>query len=400
MNQGITRFQVLFMTATCILVAGNLYYNQPLLGILAAEFGVSDQKIALIPSATLIGYALGIVFLLPLGDMIERRKLLSMSMAMAGSFAVLIGFSQNFYLLCVLSFLLGVFNIAPSVLVPFSADLAKPRERGKVVGTVLSGILIGSLLARTLAGFIGTNLGWRAAFFIAGTISLILSIVTQFLLPSSPPRFRGSYASLLRSTVTLVKEMPLLREAAWIGAILFGTFSAFWTTLTFLLSGESFHYSSSQIGLFGIAGIMGALAAPLAGRYADRKGTSFTIRMGLGLALLAFVILALSSAMTAGLIIGVLLLDLGVQVAHISNQSRVFEPFPEARSRINSVYIFSYFTGGSLGSYIGSQLWSFGGWVAVCCGGFLFSTVAGLLFLQGEKARKLEKKTEAVALLV
>lgn len=387
MEKGLSRFQILFMAVTCTLVVGNVYYNQPLLGILAQDFNVSEHTVALIPTFTLIGYALGILFLVPLGDMVERKKLLQTSMTLAGSLAIAISFSSSFVLLCILSFLMGFFNVSGSVLIPFAANMAKPHERGKVTGIVLSGILLGSLMARTLAGFIGQHFGWAGVFQIAGVINILLAISTQWALPHSEPHFTGTYKNLLRSTVSLVRELPVVREAAMMGAVLFASFSAFWTTLTFLLQAPPFNYSPQTIGLFGALGMIGALAAPLAGKYADLKGTASTIRMGLYCSMAAFAILALSSASVVGVIFGVLLLDLGIQVAHISNQSRIFEHNPEARSRINTIYIFAYFTGGSLGSYIGSQLWSLGKWPAVSLGGLAFCLVASVIFKRGQAHR-------------
>ncbi|WP_374032055.1 MFS transporter [Bdellovibrio bacteriovorus] len=387
MGKGLSRTQVFFMTLTCILVVGNMYYNQPLLGILAREFGVTESKVSLVPAFTLIGYALGILFLVPMGDMIERRKLIQGSMTMAGLLAIALPFSPTLGVFCAISCVMGFFNVSQSVLIPFAANLAKPEERGKVVGIVLSGILIGSLMARTLAGFIAQYFGWKTVFIFAGSVSLILSIVSQFVLPMSEPNFKGTYKQLLLSTAKLFRELPTMREAALMGAILFGTFSAFWTTLTFLLEAAPFNYDPKTIGLFGALGMIGALAAPLAGRYADKKGAAATIRMGLYCSMGAFALLALSSTFVAGIILGVLVLDLGIQVAHISNQSRVFSHAPEYHSRLNTIYIFAYFTGGSLGSYVGSTLWSWGQWPAVSLGGLGFCLIATLIFRRGQKNR-------------
>ncbi|AFY00369.1 MFS transporter [Bdellovibrio bacteriovorus] len=387
MGKGLSRTQVFFMTLTCILVVGNMYYNQPLLGILAREFGVTESKVSLVPAFTLIGYALGILFLVPMGDMIERRKLIQGSMTMAGLLAIALPFSPTLGVFCAISCVMGFFNVSQSVLIPFAANLAKPEERGKVVGIVLSGILIGSLMARTLAGFIAQYFGWKTVFIFAGAVSLILSIVSQFVLPMSEPNFKGTYKQLLLSTAKLFRELPTMREAALMGAILFGTFSAFWTTLTFLLEAAPFNYDPKTIGLFGALGMIGALAAPLAGRYADKKGAAATIRMGLYCSMGAFALLALSSTFVAGIVLGVLVLDLGIQVAHISNQSRVFSHAPEYHSRLNTIYIFAYFTGGSLGSYVGSALWSWGQWPAVSLGGLGFCLIATLIFRRGQKNR-------------
>jgi predicted MFS family arabinose efflux permease len=282
---------------------------------------------------------------------------------------------------------MGFLNISATILIPFAANLARPEERGKVVGTVLSGILLGSLMARTIAGFMSDTWGWQSVFLFSGAINLTLAAATQWALPVSAPSFHGSYKDLLKSLWHLVKEYPTVREAALMGGLLFGSFSAFWTTLTFLLEGAPFNYAAKTIGLFGLLGMMGALAAPLVGRYADKKGPSAAIRLGIYLTLAAFALLGLSSVWVAGVIVGVILLDLGIQVAHISNQTRLFEVSAEARSRLSSIYIFAYFTGGSLGSFIGSQLWSWGRWPAVSAGGFVLCLGAGILFFRGEKGR-------------
>jgi predicted MFS family arabinose efflux permease len=384
MEKGLTRFQILFMAFTCALVVANIYYNQPLLGILAREFAVSEKAISLVPALTLIGYALGILFLVPLGDMMERRKLLQISLFTAGSLAVGIAFCSSYYLLCVLSFLLGFFNVSGSVLIPFAADLSRPRERGRVVGTVMSGILLGSLIARTLAGVLAQHFGWRSVFIFAGATSFTLMITMVFALPASLPSFSGNYKNLILSMGKLVRDLPVAREAAIIGAIVFSTFSAFWTTLTFLLEGEPFNYSPQTIGFFGALGMIGALAAPLAGRYADKKGPAATIRLGLYCTMVAFLLLAVSATQVLGLIVGVLILDMGVQVAHISNQSRIFELNAAARSRLSTIYVFSYFVGGSLGSYLGTLLWSWGRWPAVSLAGLFMCAIAVLLFKRGQ----------------
>ncbi len=385
MGQGVSRSQVSFMVLTCILVIGNLYYNQPLLGILSREFGVSEKTVSLIPALTLIGYAIGILFIVPLGDRIERRRMIQISLFAAGTLALALPFSPNFAALCVISFILGFSNISATTLIPFAANLARPEERGKVVGTVLSGILIGTLLGRALSGFMAEHFGWKTVFLFSGCVSYLLGVLTPWALPTSEPHFKGTYKELLSSTFQLIRDIPRVREIALMGAILFGSFSAFWTTLTFLLEAAPFSYSPQTIGLFGALGMIGALAAPLAGRYADNKGTAATIRLGLYLAMLAFALLALSSTWVAGIILGVLILDLGIQIAHISNQTRLFEISQEARSRLSSIYIFCYFVGGSLGAAVGSQLWSFGRWPAVSLGGLLFCFLAALIFKRGQK---------------
>ena len=271
MEKGLTKFQTLFMTMTCTLVVGNVYYNQPLLGVLARHFSVSEETVALVPTLTLIGYALGILFLVPLGDMLERRKLLQFNMVVAGWICIGISLSTSIEMLAAFSLALGFFNVSGSIIIPLAADLAKPHERGKVTGIVLSGILLGSLMARTMAGFLEEHLGWTGVFQVAGAINLALAFSIQWALPTSEATFHGSYKSLLLSIGKLFRELPIAREAAIMGGLLFASFSAFWTILTFLLEGEPFNYSPQSIGLFGALGMVGALAAPIAGRYTDNN---------------------------------------------------------------------------------------------------------------------------------
>lgn len=385
MQNKASKLQVFFMTLTCALIVGNLYYNQPLLGVLGRYFNVSETSASLIPTFTLIGYAFGILFLVPIGDMINARKLMQVTMFIAGGLAILLTLSPNLEIFLIISTLLGFINIGQSVLIPFSANIAAPEERGKVVGLVLSGILIGSLAARTLAGIITQYFGWQAVYLFAGSISISLAILTPVILPNAKPGFDGSYKKLLLSMVEIFKDFPTIRQASFMGAILFGSFSAFWTVLTFLLEGEPFLFDPKTIGLFGVLGIIGALAAPLAGKTLDKAGPSPTIRLGLYCSMIAFIVLGLSSTWVLGLVIGILILDLGIQVAHISNQSRIFNYKPEARSRLNTIYIFFYFVGGSLGSYIGSLLWTFGSWKALCLGGFLACVIAYLVFQKSQK---------------
>jgi predicted MFS family arabinose efflux permease len=249
----------------------------------------------------------------------------------------------------------------------------------------MSGLLIGILLSRTLSGFIGAHLGWRAVFLAGGIAMIILILILAAKLPQDPPTFNGSYGALMRSLGTLVRELPPLRQAAATGFLMFGAFSVFWTTLVFLLEGPPFHFKSDMVGMFGVIGACGALAAPLAGKSADAKGPQYTIRLGILAGIAAYAIMGFSGASLLALIAGVILLDVGMQVTHISNQSKVFALHPEARSRLNTVYISSSFAGGSLGSLLGARAWSAYGWTGVC---LLGASMIALAFIINLKQRK------------
>jgi predicted MFS family arabinose efflux permease len=252
------------------------------------------------------------------------------------------------------------------VIVPYAANLSSSERRGATVGTVLSGILLGILLARTASGLVGAWLGWRAIYWIAAALMLLVALLVHYGLPRSEPELRLSWLELIRSAGLLVRTQPLLRESALLGALFFCAFSAFWTTLVFFLQTPPYHYGSGVAGLFGLVGAAGAACAPLIGRIADRYGARRNIFIALLVTLSSFVILYAVGRHLAGLIVGVILLDIGVQAGHVSNQTRIYGLVPEARSRLNMVYMITYFTAGAIGSYVGTVLWQRFAWAGVC----------------------------------
>jgi len=366
------------MALTCGLVVANIYYNQPLLAAIGRTFHLSDSSASLAATATQVGYTLGMLLVVPLGDMLERKRLMLLMLLGAAGAMALAAWAPTFGLLAAASVGIGVLSAVPQLLVPMAAHLAPEAERGRVVGRVMSGLLIGILLSRTVSGYVGLHLGWRAMFEIGAGLMVALVALLAWQLPRDRPTFTGSYASLMKSLGTLIREQPALRRAALVGAFLFASFSVFWTTLAFYLEGPRFHYGSVVAGFFGLIGAFGALAAPLAGKTADTKGPDYTVGLGILLALAAYAVLGFGGVYVAGLVLGVIVLDVGVQAAHISNQSLIFSLVPEARSRLNTVYMTSYFTGGSLGSILGGLAWTHGGWPGVC---LLGAGLTGAAFL-------------------
>jgi predicted MFS family arabinose efflux permease len=367
---------VWLMAITCGLVVANIYYNQPLLAAIGRTFHLSDSGASLVATATQIGYTLGMLFVVPLGDMLERKRLMLLMLLGAAVFMGLAAVAPSFAVLAGASVLIGIFSAVPQLLVPMAAHLAPEESRGRIVGRVMSGLLIGILLSRTVSGYVGLHLGWRAMFEIGAGLMVLLCALLAWKLPTDRPGFTGTYASLMKSLLTLTKEQVPLRRAALVGASLFAAFSVFWTTLAFYLEGPPYQYGSDIAGFFGLIGAFGALAAPLAGKTADTKGPDYTIRLGIVLALGAYAILGFGGSYLAGLVVGVILLDVGVQAAHISNQSMIFALVPEARSRLNTVYMTAYFIGGSLGSIAGGLAWTHGGWPGVCLMGLGFVALA------------------------
>jgi predicted MFS family arabinose efflux permease len=370
---------VWLMALTCGLVVANIYYNQPLLAAIGRTFHLSDSSASLVATATQVGYTLGMLFVVPLGDMLERKRLMLFMLLGAAACLGLAAFAPSFALLAGASILLGICSAVPQLLLPMAAHLAPEADRGRIVGRIMSGLLIGILASRTVSGYVGAHLGWRAMFEIAAGLMLALLGLLAWRLPQDRPNFTGSYGSLMKSLLTLTATLPALRRSALVGGLLFAAFSVFWTTLAFFLEGPAYRYGSDVAGFFGVIGAVGALAAPLAGKAADTRGPDFAIGVGILLALASYVLMGLTGYHLAGLVLGVILLDVGVQSAHISNQTKIFSLVPEARSRLNTVYMTGYFTGGSLGSVAGGLAWMHGGWPGVCVLGAAFAGAAYLV---------------------
>jgi predicted MFS family arabinose efflux permease len=269
-------------------------------------------------------------------------------------------------LLSLASLAVGATASAVHVIVPYAAELAPAKERGRVVGLVLSGLLMGILLARTLSGLLGARFGWRFVYVTASVAMVAVAALIRARLPASKPHVELSWWELVRSAGRLVSAHAELRESAALGAAFFCVFSAFWTTLVFFLQTPPYYYGEAVAGLFGLVGAAGALAAPVSGRLTDRHGARFTILVSLLVAMGSYVVLGLVGSTMAGLICGVLLLDLGVQAGHVANQTRIYGLDPGARGRLNMVYMVCYFSGGAFGSWMGAEAWKVAGWKGVC----------------------------------
>jgi predicted MFS family arabinose efflux permease len=272
----------------------------------------------------------------------------------------------------------GITSVAAQILVPFSASLAGEAERGRVVGTVMSGLLLGILLARTAAGVVSQALGWRWVYGIAAALMVALAVLLSRVLPAQPPQVKMRYGALLRSVASLLREEPVVRRRGAYGALTFGAFSVFWTSAAFLLSGPPYHYTEAIIGLFGLLGVAGALAASVAGRLADRGWVRSSTGTFIAAAFPSYGLLALGSHSLPALVAGIVVLDLGAQGTHILNQSRIYTLASEARTRLNSAYMTIYFAGGALGSAASTVAYSRSGWLAVCVVG---AVMCGLAFL-------------------
>jgi len=371
----LTQRAVLVMAGACGFGAANIYYNQPMLADIVRDLS-SPAAAGVVPTVTQVGYALGLLLLSPLGDRFDRKILILGKLAGLILALGLAAISTNLITLAVASLAIGVLTTFIQQIVPMAAHLAAPAKRGQVVGTVMSGLLIGILGGRVLSGIVAEHLGWREMFGIAAGMMIVLWGVLFLLLPRTAPTSGLPYPALMQSLWHLFRAERVLREASAIGGLMFAAFSAFWATLTLFLASPAYHLGPEAAGLFGLVGIAGALVAPLAGRLADRGGPRRTVGIAIVVVFAAYITFAAAGQSLWGLVAGVVLLDLGVQGAMISNQSRIFALRPESRSRINTIYMVVYFAGGSAGSALGALAWSFGGWLAVSGVGLTLALLA------------------------
>jgi predicted MFS family arabinose efflux permease len=356
---------VLLMAVACGAAVANIYYAQPLLSTIAHDFGVTDGTAGLLVTASQVGYAAGLVLLVPLGDLLERRRLIVRILLITVLALAATAAAPTFVMLAAALVIVGVSSVVAQILVPLASTLAAEEERGKVVGNVMSGLLVGILIARTASGFISGAGGWRLVFAISAALMLLLAIVLRAALPEVKPTTEVTYPTLLRSVARLVAEQPTLRVRMLYGTLGMGQFSVLWTTVAFLLAGAPYHYGDATIGLFGLVGLVGALAAQGAGRMADRGRHHRSTGAFFGAALISWALIAAGESSLAALILGIALLDFGVQGAHITNQSVIYKLDPAARSRLTTAYMTAVFASAAICSALASALYDAGGWGAV-----------------------------------
>ncbi|CAQ85268.1 MULTISPECIES: MFS transporter [Photorhabdus] len=374
----------LMAIATGLVVASN-YYAQPLLDTIALQFNLTSSEASFIVTSAQLSYAIGLIFLVPLGDMLERRSLI-VSMTILAAIGLLItAMSQNIWQMLLGTALTGLFSVVAQVLVPLAATLALPHQRGKAVGTIMGGLLLGILLARTISGTMATLSGWRTIFWIASVLLVILSLTLWRYLPRYKQVTNLNYCQLLGSIVKLVTTTPLLRVRAILGALTFANFSLLWTSMAFLLSAPPFNYSEGVIGLFGLVGAAGALMATRTGQLADKGKGSLTTSIALILLLLSWILIGFAKESLISFLIGILILDIAIQGVHVTNQSTIYRIMPEARNRLTAAYMTSYFIGGAFGSLVAGYAYKHSGWYGITAAGITICVINLLVWFLGKK---------------
>ena len=361
-----------FLGLACAVGVSTMYYNQPLLLEMGRTYGVTAGRTGFVAVATQVGYAVGLLFFVPLGDVLERRALM---MRMYGAVAVgllLVAAAPSINLLIAGSVLIGMFASVTHVALPIAPDLVSHEERGRAIGTVMTGLLLGILLARTFSGWVSKVHGWRWVFVVAAVMNAAFVPLLKKVMPKLPPKQKLHYSDAMKSLWTLFRTQPLLRESSIIGALVFASFSCFWTTLAFLLN-RHYGLGAGVAGTFGVVGAAGALIAPFAGRLADKRGSRYVVSVGMALLAASYLLLWGEEAAhrstvfhMVALVIGVVVLDMGAQITQVANQTRIFGLDPSARSRLNTVYMTVYFSGAAAGSALATIAWVHWDWNGVC----------------------------------
>ncbi|MGV8945033.1 MAG: MFS transporter [Lutibacter sp.] len=368
------------MAITAGLVVANIYYSQPLLSLIANWFKVSEIEVSHVPLFAQIGYACGLLFMIPLGDKYATKKIIIIDFFLIIVSLLVAATATSLSVFIISSFFIGFSSSIPQLLVPMAAHLSDETSRGRAIGVVMSGLLIGILGSRFISGFLGEFMGWQFVFFVAAIAMLILLVILIIKLPNIIPDYKGTYLKLMQSIYSIFKSNSIVRLAALRGALGFAGLSAFWTTLIFLLE-DSFNYGSATAGSFGVLGIVGAVTANVVGRKSTESNKNKLITISSIILIISWCIFLVSATSIIGLIIGVLLIDVGFQMLHITNQSCIFSNNLEAKNRVNTIYMVSFFIGGSLGTFVGAIAWSYFKWFGVSIVGLSLSLMVLMVHL-------------------
>lgn len=375
-NKGIERSLLLTMAVIAGLTVANCYYNQPLLEMIRHDMGVSQHEANLITVVTQIGYALGLCFLIPMGDLYSRRRIIVINMSVAAVMAVFIAFSQRVWIVWGASLLLGACSVIPQFFIPIAGQYSEKKNKGRNMGIVLSGLLTGILASRVVSGYVGEWLGWREMFIIAALIMIVCLILTLKIMPQIDSNYVGTYRGLMKSVFHIVASNARIRLYAIRAAFSFGSMMAIWSCLAFRLAQAPFFSGSEMVGTLGMCGIAGALAASGLGKLVNQWGIRKLSLYGACLQLVAWTTAYLFDDTYMGLIVAIILVDIGLQCLQLSNQSGCIQEMPEASNRANTIFMTTYFIGGSFGTYCAGLAWTHEGWMGVCAVGAVLAAIS------------------------
>ncbi|SMS15553.1 MFS transporter [Levilactobacillus zymae] len=384
----LSRRTILLMAVVTGVIVANLNFIQPIENLIATDFQLSKAVVGALAMVTQLGYAFGLLLIVPLGDIFDRYHLIQVMMVLSIGSLLLAYWAPNAGVFAVATTLVGITSVAPQIIIPYAGYLAPTLQRGKVLGIVLSGLLTGILLSRSFSGLLGSWLPWQDIYLIAAGIDLIFLLIVHYRLPHDARGHQNlRYWPVIRTLPRLFLRQRALRGSDINGFCLFGMSNVLWSTLAFYLAAQ-YHLGSNVAGLLGLLGIAGVLAAPMIGTLVDQRSPRLTIGLSMLFSGIAFVIFWGLGAWMIGLIVGIVLLDLGTQFSQVSNQAIVQSLNRQASSRNNSVFMFSYFLGGSVGTLSATWAWSQAGWLGVCgvAAVFLILAVIGHLVI-GEPAQ-------------
>lgn len=377
-NQGLSNALLWLITITTGLSVANLYYVQPLLGMIRTEFGVSEVLVNNIAIVGQVGYALGLFFIIPLGDLLRRRTIILTNFGIVTLSLLLIGLSPSIYGVIAASFITGLCSVTPQLFLPLVSQFSTPQTKSRNVGIVVSGLLTGILASRALSGFVGEVISWRAMYYIASGLMGSCFILLYRFFPPVAANFTGKYSKLMRSLITLIKEEPQLRYGAVKSGLAFGSFLTLWAMLAFKMELPPFYAGGTVVGLLSLCGVAGALSASFLGAYVDRIGL-FRINLIGGLSMLfAWTILYFMGNSYVGIVLGIIILDIGMQCIQLGNQTSIFKLRPKAVNRVNTIFMTTYFIGGATGTTLAGLTWNWMQWEGVVISG---STLIALSFL-------------------
>ena len=375
-NEGIERSLLLTMAVIAGLTVANCYYNQPLLEMIRHDMGVSQHAANLITVVTQIGYALGLCFLIPMGDLYSRRRIIVINMSVAAVMAVIIAFAQRVWIVWGASLLLGACSVIPQFFIPIAGQYSEKKNKSRNMGIVLSGLLTGILASRVISGYVGEWLGWREMFIIAALIMIVCMILTLKIMPQIDSNYVGTYRGLMKSVFHIVANNARIRLYAIRAAFSFGSMMAIWSCLAFRLVQAPFFSGSEMVGTLGMCGIAGALAASGLGKLVNQWGIRRMSLYGACLQLVAWTTAYLFGDTYIGLIVAIILVDIGLQCLQLSNQCGCIQEMPEASNRANTIFMTTYFIGGSFGTYCAGLAWTHEGWMGVCAVGAVLAAIS------------------------